>query len=118
MLCSRYLKNCHCSFILLYILLFVYVYLLFLYICYCCFQRLHFSFQVVSTLKFVKKFIDDNPLCVCSDEISRTKKLLSTDDDCKLKQKMGEVHLKICQGLYYLEVKITVPDMYPEEQVR
>ncbi|XP_014666702.1 PREDICTED: uncharacterized protein LOC106808481 [Priapulus caudatus] len=73
--------------------------------------------QVLLTLKFVRTFIDENPLCVCSDEISRTKRMLSDGDDCKLKQKSGLVLLRACQGLYFIDVKLSLPDTYPEEQV-
>ncbi|ELU12714.1 hypothetical protein CAPTEDRAFT_208488 [Capitella teleta] len=77
-------------------------------------QRKIFS-QILHIAKFIRKFIDDNPLCICSDEISNLKKLLKTGDEIKLKQKTSQVILKLREGQYYMNVKLTVPDNYPLE---
>ncbi|ELU12713.1 hypothetical protein CAPTEDRAFT_129847 [Capitella teleta] len=71
--------------------------------------------QILHIAKFIRKFIDDNPLCICSDEISNLKKLLKTGDEIKLKQKTSQVILKLREGQYYMNVKLTVPDNYPLE---
>ena len=74
--------------------------------------------QVVHIVQFVSKFIDENPLCVCADEISVVKgKLSGAKDEVKLKQKSSQVVLKICQEEYFLSLRMTVPDDYPLRQV-
>lgn len=75
--------------------------------------------QVVSICKFVNTFIQDNPLLVCADEISRVKKdIVQEQDEFKVKQKTGVVTYKIACKKYYLHVKLTVPDLYPTESVK
>ncbi|XP_013780599.1 uncharacterized protein LOC106464969 isoform X2 [Limulus polyphemus] len=75
--------------------------------------------QILRLLKFVSSFIDENPLCVCSEEIASIKKeLISENDDLKLKQKTSSLYLQITQEAYRIVVKITVPHHYPEEQIR
>ena len=64
-------------------------------------------------LKFIRNFIDENPLICCYDEISAIKKILEHDDELKLKQKYSCVSLKIQKGLYCFKAKIEVPDNYP-----
>lgn len=64
-------------------------------------------------LKFIRNFIDENPLICCYDEISTIKKLLGDDDEIKLKQKYSCIGLKIKKQLYYFKAKIDVPDNYP-----
>ncbi|KAK1130667.1 hypothetical protein K0M31_018783 [Melipona bicolor] len=69
--------------------------------------------QVLPILKFIRNFIDENPLICCYDEISAIKKILEHDDELKLKQKYSCISLKIQKGLYYFKAKIEVPDNYP-----
>ncbi|XP_071871664.1 uncharacterized protein [Bombus fervidus] len=69
--------------------------------------------QVLPILKFIRNFIDENPLICCYDEISAIKKLLGDDDEIKLKQKYSCIGLKIKKDLYYFKAKIDVPDNYP-----
>lgn len=74
--------------------------------------------QVLKLLQFIRNFIDDNPLCVCSEEITSIKKeLISEQDELRIKQKTSSLILRICQDSYYLAVKIQVPDNYPAEQI-
>ncbi|KAK2169528.1 hypothetical protein LSH36_9g13043 [Paralvinella palmiformis] len=74
--------------------------------------------QILPMVEFINKFIAENPLCVCSDEISRIKRdLMTKDDEIKLKQKTSQVILKLKEGAYYLNAKLTIPDEYPEVQV-
>ena len=48
--------------------------------------------------KFISKFLDDNPLMVCSEEVSYIKKsLVDSQDDLKIKQKSGVLRYKIFQ---------------------
>lgn len=64
-------------------------------------------------LKFIRNFIDENPLICCYDEISAIKNILENSDELKLKQKHSCIGLKVQQGLYYFKAKIEVPDNYP-----
>ncbi|XP_015185473.1 PREDICTED: uncharacterized protein LOC107071199 [Polistes dominula] len=73
--------------------------------------------QVLPTLRFIRNFIEENPLICCYDEISSIKKLLEEQDEFKLKQKNSSIGLRIQQGLYYFKVKIEVPNHYPENSV-
>ena len=60
----------------------------------------------------------ENPLCVCSDEIAAVKKDLEERDKLKLKQDSAQVLLKITQEQYVMNLKITVPDFYPSQQIQ
>ncbi|RUS76937.1 hypothetical protein EGW08_015310 [Elysia chlorotica] len=74
--------------------------------------------QVVHIVQFVSNFLDENPLCVCADEISLVKgKLCGAKDEVKLKQKTSQVVLKICQEEYFLNLRMTIPDDYPLRQI-
>ncbi|GIY37842.1 uncharacterized protein CDAR_234851 [Caerostris darwini] len=74
--------------------------------------------QILKVLKFLKQFIDENPLSVCSDEVSLIKRKLDENDQIKLKQKTSSLSIHIMQGLYFGKVKAMIPDVYPEEQVQ
>ena len=66
-------------------------------------------------LKFVHTFLNDHPLCVCSDEIVKIKnELLDEDDKLILKQKTSQVIVKLKEQNYYLNAKLLIPDSYPE----
>lgn len=74
--------------------------------------------QVLPILKFIRNFIDENPLSCCYDEISSIKKdLLTSVDELKLKQKTSTITLKINQNSYFLKAKLSVPDEYPSQAV-
>lgn len=69
-------------------------------------------------LRFVRTFIDENPLCCCSEEISNIKKkLIAGSDELKLRQKTSSVMLKVNQGLFYIKYNLTVPEDYPDKQI-
>ena len=68
-------------------------------------------------MRFVNTFIDENPLCVCSDEIAAVKKLLSDTDEVKLKQKSSQLVLKITQEKYHISLRASVPHDYPLTQI-
>ncbi|KAG8181847.1 hypothetical protein JTE90_003994 [Oedothorax gibbosus] len=74
--------------------------------------------QILQVLKFLRVFLDENPLCVCSDELSSIKRQLEDCDKVKLKQKTSSVSLHIIKDLYFLKIKATVPELYPEEPVQ
>ncbi|CAG9762764.1 unnamed protein product [Ceutorhynchus assimilis] len=69
--------------------------------------------QVLHVIKFLRKFIDENSLVCCYDEINRVRKALGPQDELKLKQKSSAIALKVYNGEYYLTGKIFVPDDYP-----
>ncbi|XP_076444914.1 uncharacterized protein LOC143282914 [Babylonia areolata] len=74
--------------------------------------------QVVHMVNFVKTFIDENPLSVCSEEIAFIKKdLLTPEDEIKLKQKTSQIVLKLRQLKYFLTVVLSVPETYPLQQI-
>uniref|UniRef100_A0A0P4VWB3 RWD domain-containing protein n=1 Tax=Scylla olivacea TaxID=85551 RepID=A0A0P4VWB3_SCYOL len=75
--------------------------------------------QVLHVLRFVRNFIDENPLCCCSEEISNVKKkLIEGTDELKLRQKTSSVVLKVKEGQYYLKYNLTVPENYPDQQIK
>jgi len=75
--------------------------------------------HILSLLKFINKFIEDNPLLTCSDEISKLKKNVIKDgDEFKVKQKTGVIDYRIVCKLYHLHVKLTIPPYYPTECVQ
>ena len=78
-----------------------------------------FLFQILHLVNFVRNFVIDNPLCVCSDEIASVKKdLLEENDKLKLKQDTSQILIKVVQEQYIMNLKITIPDLYPTEQIR
>ena len=78
-----------------------------------------FLFQILHLVNFVRNFVIDNPLCVCSDEIASVKKdLLEENDKLKLKQDTSQILIKVVQEQYIMNLKITVPDLYPTEQIK
>ncbi|KFM61994.1 hypothetical protein X975_01440, partial [Stegodyphus mimosarum] len=74
--------------------------------------------QVLKVLKFLKLFLDENPLSVCSEELSSIKRLLDEPDQIKLKQKTSSLVLHITKESYFLKIRAVVPDSYPEEQIQ
>ena len=81
-------------------------------------QILMLFIKVMHMLTFIRQFIDDNPFTPCSNELAYIKKeLVAEQDTFKSKQKAGVIIHKIQMCDYYLKVKLTVPDEYPEEPV-
>ncbi|XP_050721074.1 uncharacterized protein LOC127000937 isoform X2 [Eriocheir sinensis] len=75
--------------------------------------------QVLHILRFVRNFIDENPLCCCSEEISNIKKkLIEGSDELKLRQKTSSVILKVKQGQYYLKYNLIIQENYPDQQIK
>ncbi|CAH1798516.1 unnamed protein product [Owenia fusiformis] len=75
--------------------------------------------QIILIAKFVDQFLEENPLCVCSDEISYIKnKLITEKDEFKLKQKNSQVIMKLSQDNYYFTVKCSIPLGYHSEQMK
>lgn len=73
--------------------------------------------QVLKVLKFLRAFLEDNPLSVCSEEVSLVKRELGDCDQIKLKQKTSSLILHIVKDKYFLKTKVIVPEVYPEQHV-
>jgi hypothetical protein len=73
--------------------------------------------QAMWVLKFVAKFLEDTPLCVCSDEIAKVRSLLGPEDTIKLSQKSSTLTVTVTKEKYFLSVRCAVPDDYPLKQV-
>ena len=98
-------------------------------------------------LKFIRNFVDQNPLCCCSAEINDIKKnilqvflvaeiilrirfafcdvflssiicLFQESDELKLRQKDSAIVIRASQGKYTFSYKITIPDNYPVDPVK
>ena len=55
-------------------------------------------FQVIPMLTFVRRFLDENPLIACSEELQYIKtKLLADTDQLKVKQKAGILNIRANQ---------------------
>lgn len=80
-------------------------------------KRLLNKAQVLLILKFIRNFIEENPLICCYDEISALKKLLGDKDELKLKQKNSYIYLTLYQGLYHFKTKLEIPNNYPSNCV-
>lgn len=74
--------------------------------------------QIVSIIKYVNNFMQENPLLVCADEISQIKRtIVQQQDEFKVKQKAGVITYKIMCKKYHLHIKMTIPDLYPDQAV-
>jgi len=73
--------------------------------------------QALFVVKFISKFIEDNPLCCCSEEIAKVKSLLGPDDTMKLSQKSSTVTITVTKEGYSLSCKVTIPHNYPTDRV-
>ncbi|XP_071941194.1 uncharacterized protein [Antedon mediterranea] len=74
--------------------------------------------QVLPVLVFIRQFLEDNAFVVCSDELSFIKKeLITSEDELKVKQKSGILIANVFEKNYFMKLKFTIPNTYPEEQV-
>lgn len=75
--------------------------------------------QILIVLKFIRNFIDENPLCCCSEEISEVKQAVAREgDDIKLRQKSSSLSICAAEGPYSGKYIIGVPEDYPDTRVR
>ncbi|KAK6192873.1 hypothetical protein SNE40_004270 [Patella caerulea] len=75
--------------------------------------------QVLVILKFIRTFLEENSLCVCSEEIVYIKReLIGESDEIKLKQKASQIVIKVRQKNYFMNVNISVLDLYPKHQIQ
>ena len=59
-------------------------------------------------VKFISKFLDDNPLMVCSEEVTYIKKSLADiHDNLKIKQKAGVIRYNIVKDRYALSTLVS-----------
>ncbi len=75
----------------------------------------------LATIKCLDKFLDDNPLVCCSDEISELRAMLAdaeAGDKLKLSQKTSSVSVAVFKGKYFFKARVAVPNEYPEKQVK
>ena len=79
---------------------------------------LHVYFQILKAMHFISNFLEENPLCFYSMEISVIKKLLRNDDELKLRQKTSSLVLMTTDGLYKCKYNLRIPVEYPNDQVR
>ncbi|CAK8683370.1 uncharacterized protein LOC143450893 [Clavelina lepadiformis] len=74
--------------------------------------------QVFQLTKFLRRFLDENPLLPCRDELTYVKKELIEDgDSLKMKQKQGVITAEIKQNKYNFKFTVSVPDKYPVERI-
>uniref|UniRef100_A0A1A9W6M4 RWD domain-containing protein n=1 Tax=Glossina brevipalpis TaxID=37001 RepID=A0A1A9W6M4_9MUSC len=76
--------------------------------------------QCLPVLRFMQEYVQENPLCICFDEIQALRKDLGSNaspEQLKLKQKTSAVILTAKIGAYFYRVKAIVPDDYPEKCV-
>lgn len=73
--------------------------------------------HILPVLKLINKFLDDNPLSCCAEEISDVKKLLGDDGKLKLSQKTSSVSLHVSKNNYFFKCKVQVPNDYPKESI-
>jgi len=73
--------------------------------------------QALIVLKVISKFIDENPLCCCAEEIYKLKAMLEPQDTLKLSQKNSCIHLSILKNNYMLKARLSVPENYPQAQI-
>ena len=62
----------------------------------------------------MKKFLEDNPLCVCHEEITAIKQLFGESDDIKLKQKLSQVMVTLRELRYFVALRIHIGNDYPK----
>eukprot|EP00095_Tigriopus_kingsejongensis_P008859 maker-scaffold15_size728074-snap-gene-4.23 protein:Tk08859 transcript:maker-scaffold15_size728074-snap-gene-4.23-mRNA-1 annotation:"PREDICTED: uncharacterized protein LOC100880791" len=70
--------------------------------------------HILPMAKFIHKFLSENPLSCCLDEINRLKSKLGPDERLKLSQKNASMSLLLQKRHYYLKLKILVPRDYPQ----
>lgn len=74
--------------------------------------------QILPVACFLRHFIDENPLCCCSDEVTSVKQVLALDshDQLKLRQKHSSVSVTIQRAAYRVAATILIPEDYPQQR--
>jgi len=74
--------------------------------------------QIMKVLRYISTFLDEHPLCSCSEEISSIKKsVIHQQDEIKLKQKTSSLSLIVTEKQYRAKYNISVPEDYPDIRV-
>ena len=82
------------------------------------FYSIFISCQIMAVLKYISTFLDEHPLCSCSEEISGIKKsVIHQQDEIKLKQKTSSLSLIVTEKQYRAKYNISVPEDYPDIRV-
>jgi len=79
--------------------------------------NLEYLLKILVVLSLLSKFLAENPLCACAQEISTLKKLLQEGETIKLSQKNSTVSVVLKKNKYTLNSKIKVPENYPIDRV-
>ncbi|XP_059079589.1 uncharacterized protein LOC131877807 [Tigriopus californicus] len=74
--------------------------------------------HILPMVKFINKFLDENPLSCCADEISEVKAKLDGEERLKLSQKTASMSLFLKRRQYFLKLKFAVPPNYPIQQIQ
>uniref|UniRef100_A0A336K616 CSON000972 protein n=1 Tax=Culicoides sonorensis TaxID=179676 RepID=A0A336K616_CULSO len=73
--------------------------------------------QILPLLKFLSKTLNENPLCICYDEVVALKQLcVGTQSEIKLKQKKTSVGLNARAEKYYFKLDAFIPSDYPHSR--
>lgn len=73
--------------------------------------------QILPLLKFLSKTLNDNPLCICYDEVVALKQLtVGTETEVKLKQKKSCVGLNARAEKYFFKLDAYIPPDYPHSR--
>lgn len=82
-------------------------------------KRLVGQKQLLPVVKFMRNFMDENPLMACSEELSYIRReLVRPCDEIKVNRKSGTITLSVVEGNYHTQFKLIVPDNYPADPVR
>lgn len=82
-------------------------------------KKLKGQYQVIQICKVARQFLDENMFIVCADELDAVKsKLLEEGDEIKIKQKAGSFQLTAHKNGYYMNLKFSVTDDYPETNAK
>lgn len=70
--------------------------------------------QILPLLKFLSKTLNENPLCICYDEVFALKQFtIGTDTEVKVKQKKSSVGLNARAENYFFKLDAYIPPDYP-----
>lgn len=73
--------------------------------------------QVLPLLKFLTKTLQENPLCICYDEVATLKKLaVGRDTEVKLNQKKSCIGLNVRAEKYFFKLDTYIPPDYPHSR--
>jgi hypothetical protein len=77
------------------------------------------AFQVIKICEVARQFLDENMFIVCADELDAVKsRLLEEGDEIKIRQKAGSFQLTAHKNGYYMNLKFSVTDDYPQSNVK